>query len=132
MGQKVNRIEAELPYPPSVNHYWRRVGPQTLISKEGLRYREQVAGAIRGQPKLQGPLLLAVDVYPPDRRRRDLDNLFKPLLDALTHANAYDDDVQVKRIEAEMREPMAPAGLLYLKISERDNKTQSPTQGTLL
>ncbi len=24
-----------LPYPPSVNHYWRRVGLRTLISREG-------------------------------------------------------------------------------------------------
>ena len=24
-----------LPYPPSINHYWRRVGPRTLISREG-------------------------------------------------------------------------------------------------
>ena len=22
-----------LPWPPSINHYWRRVGPRTLISR---------------------------------------------------------------------------------------------------
>ncbi len=29
----------ELPYPPSVNHYWRRVGDRTLISREGRKFR---------------------------------------------------------------------------------------------
>ena len=28
-------LEVELPYPPSINHYWRRVGRTTLISREG-------------------------------------------------------------------------------------------------
>ena len=34
-------IELELPFPPSVNHYYRRVGPRTLISREGRRFRER-------------------------------------------------------------------------------------------
>ena len=28
-------LELRLPYPPSVNHYWRRVGHRTLISRSG-------------------------------------------------------------------------------------------------
>jgi len=39
-------LEVELPYPPSINHYWRRVGPKTLISREGRRFRASVV-AIR-------------------------------------------------------------------------------------
>ena len=35
-------LEVELPYPPSINHYWRRVGPRTLISREDRRFRERV------------------------------------------------------------------------------------------
>jgi len=35
-------LEVELPYPPSINHYWRRVGPKTLISREGRRFRASV------------------------------------------------------------------------------------------
>ncbi len=33
-------IELELPYPPSVNHYWRRVGARTLISRGGRAFRQ--------------------------------------------------------------------------------------------
>ena len=69
-----------LPYPPSVNHYYRRVGPRTLISREGREYRTQVCGLLapapgRGgngirKPPSGGRIALAMDAFPPDRRRR--------------------------------------------------------------
>ena len=31
----------------------------------------------------------------PDKRRRDLDNITKALLDALSHANMFEDDEQI-------------------------------------
>jgi len=31
-----------LPFPPSVNHYWRRVGYRTLISREGRTFQRNV------------------------------------------------------------------------------------------
>jgi crossover junction endodeoxyribonuclease RusA len=83
-------IEIELPYPPSVNHYYRNVGPRTLISREGRRYRERVQAqlAALGIRPLSGRLVVRVEVYPPDNRRRDLDNLQKSLWDALQHGGA--------------------------------------------
>jgi len=86
-----------LPFPPSVNRYWRRVGNRTLISKRGREFRQEVV-AILWEQKVtprEGPLLVQVDAYPPDRRRRDLDNLLKALLDALEHGGAYEDDSQI-------------------------------------
>nr|DAH86622.1 MAG TPA: endodeoxyribonuclease RUS [Caudoviricetes sp.] len=38
--------EFELPWPPSVNHYYRHVGPRVLISRDGRKYREIVAGIV--------------------------------------------------------------------------------------
>lgn len=38
---------------------------------------------------------MMLDVFPPDRRRRDLDNIQKAVLDALQHANLYRDDNQI-------------------------------------
>jgi Holliday junction resolvase RusA-like endonuclease len=93
-------FEAVLPYPPSINHYWRRVGAKTLISREGRRFRERVVGilAARRTPPLTGPLAVEVEVYPPDYRRRDIDNVQKALLDALQHGGAYVDDSQIVRL----------------------------------
>lgn len=86
-----------LPYPPTVNTYWRRVGPRTLISREGRRFRQHVVSILAaiGCEPLRGPIAVTIDVYPPDRRRRDIDNVPKALLDALQHGGAYLDDSQI-------------------------------------
>ena len=91
-----------LPYPPSVNHYWRRVGPRTLISREGRTFRQNVCALLATgdgngprKPPSGGRIALAMDAFPPDRRRRDLDNIAKPVLDALEHAGVYEDDSQI-------------------------------------
>lgn len=117
-------IEQELPPPPSINHYYRHVGPRVLISKLGRQYRELVNQRLRFAriEKMQGPLSFRLDFYPPDRRRRDLDNLFKCLLDALQYAGAYSDDNQIVQITATKREVMPPNGLIYIKLEPYDNE----------
>jgi len=110
-------IEIELPFPPSVNHYYRRVGPRTLISREGRAFRERVCSvlAARGTRPLRGPLALEVEIYPPDRRRRDIDNVQKALLDALEHGGAYRNDSQIVRLAIEKRDPV-PGGRTIVRI----------------
>lgn len=96
-----------LPYPPSANSHWKlrarpdgrgRVIPSAYLSKEGKEYRKTVSDycrALRIQPS-DGRLRVTVQVFFPDARIRDIDNLLKPLLDALTYAGAWDDDKQVR------------------------------------
>lgn len=112
-------IELELPYPPSANHYYRHVGPRTLISREGRRYRERVGAilASAGVRPLSGPISIRVEVYPPDRRRRDLDNLQKSLWDALQHGGAYADDSQIVRLEVTRCAPVA-GGAVIVRVEE--------------
>lgn len=111
-----------LPYPPSVNHYWRRVGPRTLISREGRAFRASVCALLaRGgsngprKPPAGGRIALAMDAFPPDRRRRDLDNLQKPVLDALQHAGVYEDDSQIDLLITRRRE-VVPEGRLLVDV----------------
>ena len=111
-----------LPYPPSVNHYWRRVGPRTLISREGRTFRTNVCALLaRGsgngprKPPSGGRIALAMDAFPPDRRRRDLDNLQKPVLDALQHAGVYEDDSQIDLLITRRRE-VVPEGRLLVDV----------------
>jgi Holliday junction resolvase RusA-like endonuclease len=101
-------IELELPYPPSVNHYWRRVGARTLISRGGRAFRQAVCSllAAPGMRPFAGTLVVEVLVHPPDRRRRDIDNISKALLDALQHGGAYRDDSQIVRLAIEKGEPL--------------------------
>jgi len=118
-------LTVELPYPPSVNHYWRRVGPRTLISRQGRAYRREVAAVVERidrvaeQIPLTGPLSVEVLLYPPDRRRRDLDNTLKGLLDALEHAGVYLDDSLIERLSVEKRE-VVEGGKAVVVIRRRD------------
>ena len=111
--------QVELPFPPSVNHYYRRVGPRTLISREGRAYRERVGTILvtLGVRPLRGPIHMRIDVYPPDNRRRDLDNLLKSLWDSLQHGGAYHDDSQVVKFEVE-KNAVVPNGKVVVTIEE--------------
>jgi crossover junction endodeoxyribonuclease RusA len=91
-------IELTLPWPPSMNHYWRNVAGKTLISAEGRSYRKAVADQVliqRGAKLLAGRLVVAIIAFVPDKRRRDLDNLLKSVLDSMTHAGVWLDDSQI-------------------------------------
>ena len=110
-------ISLNLPYPPSVNTIWRRVGAKTLLSADGRAYRKLVADAVllagirRG---LQADARLSVELLacPPDRRRRDLDNIPKAVFDALTHAGVWADDSQIDRMSVSRMAPVSGGALL--------------------
>jgi crossover junction endodeoxyribonuclease RusA len=121
MASKENeRTRIQLPYPPTVNTYWRHVGHKVLVSAKGRAYRVDVqAAALRnGLRRMAGELSVSVDVYPPDLRRRDLDNLLKSLLDSLQHAGAYDDDSQIAKLTVE-RMGVIPQGMVVVSIEPR-------------
>jgi crossover junction endodeoxyribonuclease RusA len=111
-----------LPWPPSINHYWRRVGCRTLISREGRTFRTNVCALLGGggnarKPPAGGRIALAMDAFPPDRRRRDLDNILKAVCDSLTHAGIYEDDSQIDAL-AVRRGPVVPDGRLNIRLAE--------------
>ena len=111
----------ELPYPPSVNHYWRHVGAKVLISKAGRIYRADVGLMLHlyRTPKFSGPLSIHVDAHPPDARRRDIDNILKALLDALQYGGAYHDDNQIERLSV-ARQSVTAKGKVCVTIEEVD------------
>ena len=113
-------IELTLPYPPSANHYWRYVRGRVLLSRGGRRYRQEVVAllAAAGVRPLCGNLAVVIEVYPPDRRARDLDNVQKSLLDSLEHGGAFHNDAQIVWLLT-FKARVVPGGQVIVRIAER-------------
>lgn len=95
-----------LPFPPSVNGYWRSTSRGMLISERGRKYRINAIAAVYEQLRRRPQAIthdidIHVILYPPNRARRDLDNFQKALFDAVTHAGVWADDIQIKRMVVE-------------------------------
>lgn len=90
-----------LPFPPSVNTYYRRGAHATYMSKSGREFKSKVADYIveSGTPKLGAARLsLEIVLWPKDKRKYDIDNRIKALLDSLQDAGVFDDDEQIDQI----------------------------------
>lgn len=121
-------VTLALPWPPSVNGYWRtapvrgkggKTAIRTMISKKGRQYRRLVQYEVAAQQaRGMGRARLEANIvaHAPDRQRRDLDNITKSLLDALEHAGVYADDEQIDRLTIE-RGAVAKPGRVLVTIT---------------
>lgn len=97
-------LQFNLPYPPTVNNYYKKWNNQIVISPAGRAYRKLInqtlwlciarEGKWDGEA-MQGDLMVEIIIYPPDKRKRDIDNIKKALFDALQHAGLFKDDYQI-------------------------------------
>jgi crossover junction endodeoxyribonuclease RusA len=113
-------IELTLPWPPSVNRYWRTFQGRMIISAEGRAYREAVADHVlkqRGAKNLAGKLVVEIEAWRPDNRRRDLDNLLKAALDGCTNAGVWEDDSNIVDLRIYWAEHIG--GMLKIKVREQ-------------
>ena len=80
-------VSPSLPYPPSANKLWRFV-PGNRTPLKSREYRDWQAAADRcivmaDRGLIRGPHRIEIVAFRPDRRARDIDNLTKPILDAI-------------------------------------------------
>jgi len=111
-----------LPYPPSVNTYWRANGKRRFISKAGMEFKQAVQDYVidNAVPKL-GTSRLSVDIVlcPRSRRICDIDNVLKSILDSLMDAGVYEDDSQVDDLHIVRGQPVK-GGAAIVVIEEID------------
>ena len=117
----------ELPFPPSMNTMWRNFRGRTVLSKAGKVFREEVQEIVINQniPKFgDRKLKVTMILRPRDKRKTDIDNRIKAVLDALEHAGVFDDDFQVDHLQMIRGEPLK-GGLLHVVIEELPNPHQT-------
>ncbi len=106
-----------LPYPPTVNTYWRKFNNRMVISAKGRQYRKDVMELLEGCRTFHGRLKVTIIATMPDRRKRDLDNILKSLLDSLDHAGVFDDDEQIDQLHV-FRSVVEKPGNVAVSIEE--------------
>jgi crossover junction endodeoxyribonuclease RusA len=113
-------IRLELPWPPSVNAMYANVRGRRVKTKEAKKYEKNVSQIClynRVNRMFEGAIKVSIDAYPPDRRRRDIDNILKSLLDSIQSGGVYKDDSQI--IELSIRKnPPAENGYVNIFIEE--------------
>lgn len=120
--------ELWLPWPPSINRYWRRVGQNILVSEPGRKYREDAVKRIRQLARLRpydrdDRLMVRILVYVPDNRLRDLDNLAKVPIDCFQAAGIIPDDSQVDALWMVRRGVESP-GHIHVQIARFTDRHQ--------
>lgn len=122
-------MKLELPWPPSVGNYWG----QRVISKPGrkpfvmmyLKPRakqfqqkvNQIWNYENYEPFQDRRVAVRIAVHPPNRRKFDLDNLCKSILDAMTYVGAWEDDEQIDDLHL-MRGEIVPDGCVIVEVTE--------------
>lgn len=103
-------LDLTLPYPPVTgNHMWKHAKGAHYLVKEARDFYVVMGQAVRMQGaalELNQPLSITVTLHPPDRRRRDMDNAWKVIGDALTKARVWQDDAQIRSKLIQWAEPI--------------------------
>ena len=116
----------ELPYPPSVNHYWEpRVYKKRGKTIRGRRKSEKALQFIAAMKLLArrknaviGRVGVLLTVFFPDRRVRDLDNLLKGVLDGLVAAGVMLDDSQIHDLHVVNSGEIVTGGKIVVSVWE--------------
>jgi crossover junction endodeoxyribonuclease RusA len=98
-----------LDWPPTVNHYYTVARGRKILSKKGRDYKERQAWLMKAQGVERCAdedwFRVHITACPPDRRRRDLDNILKAVLDCLTEYGAITDDSRIDELSIRRAEP---------------------------
>jgi crossover junction endodeoxyribonuclease RusA len=92
-----------LPFPPSVNNLYASAGGRRVKSRHYVSWQRDALWRIKllRQPSIRGQVMVTIYGHPKDRRKRDIDNIVKPILDTLVRAGIIEDDRHVVKLRAE-------------------------------
>lgn len=125
-GERCSVTKLALPFPPTVNTYYRSpncgaLRGKRLISEMGRKFKRNVCASVvqqcGGTPKPTN-VNVGVDIalFPSDNRRWDPDNYNEVLFNVLTNARVWEDDNQVKQMAIEWG-PIVKPGRVEITVS---------------
>lgn len=125
----------KFPYPPTVNNYLKPViskGRVIFLKSAAFRdFQNKVTTAIKlSKVKGFGETPVAIKIFSclPDRRKRDIDNILKPLFDSFTYTGLIADDSFIKQVEVIKLSPddlsnVTDKNALFVEIKEYQSVT---------
>jgi len=96
----MSELVLSLPFPVSVNAMYRAVKGRSILSEDYRAWKREAGELLNVQrhKPITGPVLVNIDLVPPDKRRHDCDNLCKGLVDLLVaHGVIEADDNRILR-----------------------------------
>lgn len=111
--------------PPSTNHLYRRTSRGVSMLESVRQAKDAIAWEARSQFRrdpLHGPLAVTLDLYWPDRRKHDVDNV-KAMLDALNDV-VWQDDGQI--VDLHIRKHFDnedPRAVLVVEAAQKRSRT---------
>jgi crossover junction endodeoxyribonuclease RusA len=102
-GKDLGAVRLSIPYPPTANNLFRNLGGGRVKTERYKTWLRAAGNELLAQKREQftGPVIVALTVVRPDKRKRDLDNLIKGPLDLLVDQKIISDDSEVVKITAE-------------------------------
>ena len=109
--------------PPSVNHLYKFANKRAYINAEARTWQRYAANAIKLQrDKNKTPSGAPVSVFirfiSPNKRRWDIDNRLKSLLDCLAKAEIIFDDCQIHSLEMRRENIKGAQAMTYIEVKE--------------
>ena len=113
--------EMYVPFPPSDNNFYVQTRNGRFISAKGKKFRADLAEAVLSQlpdVRLDHKVLVEVVLYMPDNRVRDVANYMKALMDAISKADLWEDDVLIDQLFIYRGATTPSSGNCFVRISD--------------
>jgi Holliday junction resolvase RusA-like endonuclease len=114
------RQELWLPWPPQSNNMFAQTrAGRRFISPAYQEWRDLAAAHLLGQRPVQMDCMVAVDILltAPDKRKWDIDNRVKPIMDVLVVHKVIEDDCAdiVRKITVEVAFEKLPGATVFVE-----------------
>lgn len=89
-----SQVTVDLPWPPSVNRIWRSTGRRVYRDPRYIAWAEEAGWVVKAKRlhKIEGKFSATIVLFPPDKRKIDVDNRVKVLLDLAQKSGLIEDD----------------------------------------